>query len=181
LLEVVRSLVDGQDVRAMTKRPQVLFTPPNATSWTVPHKIWHLDMPRLGGSSLPGVQMFSFLDTVAPGSGGTLVVAGSHRLLNDRGRISSKKAKGLLKREPYFRDLLKPREGERQHFLEEPGHVGDVVLQVVELCGEPGDVFLMDMRVLHTLAPNASRAPRLMVTQRFVPESIIDEIWTVEP
>jgi ectoine hydroxylase-related dioxygenase (phytanoyl-CoA dioxygenase family) len=138
-------------------------------------------MPRLGGSSLPGVQMFSFLDTVAPGSGGTLVVTGSHRLLNDRGRIRSKKAKGLLKREPYFRDLLKPGEGERKHFLEEPGHVGDIELRVVELCGDPGDVFLMDMRVLHTLAPNASRAPRLMVTQRFVLDSIVDEIWPVSP
>jgi ectoine hydroxylase-related dioxygenase (phytanoyl-CoA dioxygenase family) len=125
--------------------------------------------------------MLSFLDTVAPGCGGTLVVAGSHRLLNDRGRISSEKAKGLLKREPSFRDLLKPGEGGRQHFLEEPGHVGDVELQVVELCGEPGDVFLMDMRVLHTLAPNALRAPRLRVTQRFALDSIVDEIRPVSP
>ena len=180
LLEAVRALVDGQDVHAMTDRPQVLFTPPNATHWKVPHRVWHLDMPRSGEVGLPGVQMFSFLDTVAPGSGGTLVVAGSHRLLNDRGRISSKKVKALLKREPYFRNLLMPREGDRRHFLEEPGHVGDVELQVVELHGETGDVFLMDMRALHTLAPNASRVPRLMVTQRFLLESICDEMTAVD-
>jgi hypothetical protein len=52
---------------------------------------------------------------------------------------------------------------------------------VVELCGEGGDVFLMDMRLLHTLAPNASRVPRLMATQRFVLDSIVERIWPAEP
>ena len=167
LLDVVKVLVGGRAVRTLPDWPQVLCTPPNATSWTVPHKVWHLDVPRLGEVGLPGVQMFSFLNTVAPGAGGTLVVAGSHRLLNDDGRISSKDVKKRLKREPYFRELLKPGERDRQHFLDESGRVGDVELQVVELHGEPGDVFLTDLRLLHTLAPNVSRVPRLMVTQRF--------------
>ena len=30
------------------------------------------------------------------------------------------------------------------------------------------DVYLTDLRLLHTLAPNATARPRLMVTQRFV-------------
>jgi ectoine hydroxylase-related dioxygenase (phytanoyl-CoA dioxygenase family) len=181
LLEAVNLLVGGRAVRPMTNRPQVLFTPPNAASWTVPHKIWHLDVPRLGGVGLPGVQMFSFLNTVAPGTGGTLVVAGSHRLLNDGGRISSKDVKRRLRREAYFGELLKPGEGDRQRFLDEPGRVGDVELQVVELHGEPGDVFLTDLRLLHTLAPNASRVPRLMVTQRFLLESALDAMTDVDP
>jgi hypothetical protein len=180
LLEAVKLLVGGRAVRPRTDRPQVLCTPPNATSWTVPHKIWHLDVPRLGKIGLPGVQMFSFLNTVTPGAGGTLVVAGSHRLLNDDGRIRSKEVKKRLRREPYFRELLKPREGDRRRFLEEPGRVGDVELQVVELHGEPGDVFLTDLRLLHTLAPNASRVPRLMVTQRFYLESLLDGMTEVD-
>ena len=174
LLEAVKLLVGGRAVRTLTDRPQVLCTPPNATSWTVPHKVWHLDVPRLGTVGLPGVQMFSFLNTVAPGGGGTLVVAGSHRLLNDDGRIRSKDVKKRLRREPYFRELLKPRESDRRHFLDRPGRVGDVELQVVELHGEPGDIFLTDLRLLHTVGPNMSRVPRLMVTQRFFLEFLLD-------
>ena len=34
----------------------------------------------------------------------------------------------------------------------------------------PGDLWLMDMRALHTAAPNASEAPRLMMTWRFLRE-----------
>jgi hypothetical protein len=180
LLKVVNLLVDGQTVRPRTDRPQVLFMSPNATAWTVPHKIWHLDVPRLGEVGLPGVQIFSFLNPVAPGAGGTLVVAGLHRLLNDRGRISSRNVKRSLRREPYFRDLFNPRQSDRQRLLEETGHVGDVELQVVELHGEPGDVFLMDLRLLHTLAPNASRVPRLMVTQRFYLKSVLDRMTELD-
>jgi hypothetical protein len=46
--------------------------------------------------------------------------------------------------------------------------------------GEPGDVFLMDMRMLHTLAPNAAHVPRMMVTQRFVLEALRDDIFRAE-
>ena len=156
----------------MTDSPQLLFTLPNAESWTVPHSIWHLDLPRLPDSGLPGVQMFAFLDTVAPGGGGTLVVTGSHRLLNEGRRISSKQLKKRLKREPYFRDLMSRGFADRHRFIRERSRLGDVELQVVELHGEPGDVFLMALRILHTLAPNAARVPRIMVTQRFLLESL---------
>ena len=37
------------------------------------------------------------------------------------------------------------------------GHVGDVELQVVEMIGEPGDAYFMDLRVLHTYAHNRVR------------------------
>jgi len=179
--EAIAALVDGQSVSALPNRPQLLFTPPNASSWVVPHKVWHLDVPRLGEVGLPGVQIFTFVDSVPPGAGATLVVAGSHRLLNDRGRIRSKDVKARLKHEPYFRALLSPSGGDRRHFLDEPGHVGDVELQVVELCGEPGDVYLTDLRLLHTLAPNTSSSPRLMMTQRFFVQATLGQIMGLDP
>jgi hypothetical protein len=180
LLDAVNQLVDGRAVQPARSHPQLLFTPPGGSAWTVPHKVWHLDVPRLGEVGLPGVQMFSFLDTVAPGAGGTLLVAGSHRLLNDRGRIRSKDVKSRLKQEPYFRELFHPREGDPYRLLAEPGHVGDVELQVVELHGDPGDVYLTDLRLLHTLAPNASRTPRLMVTQRYFLQSLLARLMRAE-
>ena len=156
-----------------SKHPQILFTPPNADTWTVPGSIWHVDLPRLGELGPPGVQMFSFLDTVEPGGGGTLVVAGSHRLVNDSGRVRSKDVKKRLSKTPFFRCLLRGEPEERARLLEERGSVGEVELQVVELCGEPGDVYFTDLRLLHTLAPNASARPRLMVTQRFFVDRVI--------
>ena len=62
----------------------------------------------------------------------------------------------------------------------EPGHVGDVDLRVVEVYGEPGNVLPIEMCLFHTLAPNASRVPRLMVTQRVVFESVMDALCGVE-
>lgn len=179
--EAIDSLVDGQSVCTLPNRPQLLYTPHNASTWVVPHKVWHLDVPRLGEVGRPGVQMFTFVDSVPPGAGATLVVAGSHRLLNDRGRVRSKDVKARLKQEPYFRDLLNPSGGDRRHFLEKPGRVGDVELQVVELWGEPGDVYLTDLRLLHTLAPNTSSSPRLMMTQRFFLESLMGQLVGLDP
>jgi len=160
-------LAGGQELDEPLDRPQILYTPPDADQWTVPHTIWHLDVPRLGEIGLVGVQMFAFLDRVEPGGGGTVVVAGSHRLLNDQGKIRSKDVKKKLAREPYFKDLMNGALPNRDRLTQEIGRVGDVELQVFELCGEPGDVFFSDLRILHSLAPNARATPRLMVTHRF--------------
>ena len=148
--------------------PALLLTLPNAETWTVPHGIWHLDLPRLPRPGIPGLQAFAFLDAVPPGGGGTLVVRGSHRLLNDRGFARSKQVKRLLKREPWFAALMGRGETDRRRFLDAPAEVRGVPVQVVELHGEPGDVVLTDLRLLHTIAPNAGMAPRLMATQRYL-------------
>jgi len=177
LLAVIRALLDGQPVVPMVDAPQVLFTLPNAPCWTVPHCNWHLDMPRLPDRCVPGIQLFAFLDTVAPGGGGTLVVAGSHRLLNTGNRISSKDVKRQLRREAYFRDLMSAQCADRARFLHDPGHAGDVELQVVELHGHPGDLFLMDMRLLHSVAPNAARVPRIMLAHRFLLPSTWEAVF----
>lgn len=175
--EAVSVLVDGRSFFAGMDRPQLLFTLPTVQRWAVPHSVWHLDLPRLPDGGTPGVQMFTFLDTVAPGGGGTLLVAGSHRLLNTGEHIRSKDVKRRLKRETYFRDLMSRHVTDRARFLDEPARIGDVELKVVELHGEPGDVYLVDMRMLHTLAPNASQMPRMMLTQRFLLDMLRDTIY----
>jgi hypothetical protein len=56
------------------------------------------------------------------------------------------------------------------------GRAGEAEIEVVELTGQPGDVWLMDMRVLHTVAPNVRSTPRVMLTQRFAPRSTLGQI-----
>ena len=173
-------LAGGQTLSEIVDRPQILFSPPDASIWTVPHKIWHLDIPRLGAVGLVGVQMFTFLDKVEAGGGGTVVVAGSHRLLNDEGRIRSKDVKRRLSKEAYFQDLFNGALPDRERFVDEIGHVEDVPLQVVEFTGEPGDVYFSDLRVLHSLASNVRNAPRLMLTQRFFATEEIGALYAGE-
>ena len=168
-------------------RPQLLFTPPGARHWFVPNTIWHVDVPRLGEAGAPGVQIFILLDDIPPGGGATLVLAGSHRLLNDRVR-RSRDVKKSLKRRPYFQHLMGPRPQDRDpsdgthtdpdsaRLLNQPGHDGDIPLQVVEMDGHAGDAYITDLRLLHTVAPNASPRPRLMATQRLPYPDIVDKL-----
>src|SRR6266404_129876 len=64
LLGAVDALLDGHPFdRELFKRPQVLFSLPNTHTWIVPAG-WHVDAPRLPSGRRPGVQLFTFLDTV---------------------------------------------------------------------------------------------------------------------
>ena len=166
LREAVQTLL-GERSLATLGAPSLLFTLPNAHSWTVPRSIWHVDLPRLPLRGIPGIQAFVFLEDVAPGGGGTLVVTGSQRLLNERGFLRSKQLKRALKREPWFRDLFGDAGEDRLRFMCR-ARLGEVEVQVVELHGKAGDVALTDLRLLHTLAPNAAAVPRMMATQRYL-------------
>jgi len=179
LVSAVGALLDGCVVdRTMAGRPQILFTLPNSDLWTVPSS-WHVDYPRLASGRRLGVQLFAFLDTVERRGGGTLVIAGSHRLLNDGRFIRSRQLKPLLGREAFFRELYAKAPvslQDRARLLGRVGTVGGVALEVVELIGSPGDAYLTDLRLLHSGAPNTAHHPRIMVTHRFVRADIVAEL-----
>ncbi len=179
--DCVEELMAGRDLATINDYPvQLLVTFPDADSWAVPAKMWHLDIPRLANDDmLPGVQPFLFLDDVAPGGGGTLVVAGSHRLLvgTDR-RIPSADVKGALgARYEWFAALMDKGYADRDRFLRPAKVERDVSVQVVELTGKPGDVVLMDMRALHAPGPNASGQPRLMATARYIDQDLLPALY----
>ena len=179
LVGIVDALLEGSPFdRTVCRRPQVLFTLPNARAWTVPTG-WHVDIPRLASGGRPGVQLFAFLDTVEPRGGGTLVIAGSHRLLNEGRSLRAKDLRRLLCREAFFRELFtETPDGARDRagLLGRTAAVDDVALEVVELTGAPGDAYFMDLRALHTSAPNAAGHPRIMATHRFVRADLVQEL-----
>jgi hypothetical protein len=181
LLSAVEALLGGHGFdRSVFRRPQVLFTLPNAdaSTWTVPTH-WHVDVPRLASGRRPGVQVFAFLDTVESRGGGTLVVTGSHRLLNDGRFLRVKDLRDRLCRESFFHELYSEApvtRGDRARLLGQVGAVGDVTLEVMELTGAPGDAWFTDLRVLHTASPNAASYPRMMATHRFVPVDVMREL-----
>ncbi len=157
------------DAVAERSRALLLLTLPSSAPppWRVPHNVWHTDCPRLPGGGVPGIILLAFVDAVRPTGGGTVVLAGSHRLLatTERG-LSSRQLKKSLKRHAFFRTLFSKAHAEsadRDRELQEPHCVDGVHVEVVELTGEPGDAVLLDGRILHTLAPNCRMEPRLMV------------------
>jgi hypothetical protein len=178
LVTVVDALLDGRahERPGSNRRPQVLFSLPNAETWTAPSG-WHSDVPRLASGQGAGVQLFACLATVDPGGGGTLAIAGSHRLANTGRPMTPSDVNQHLRREPFFADLMAlyaPPGG--REVVGRTGTVGDAPLRVVEMTGAPGDVWLMDLRVLHTAAPNIAERPRVMLTYRYVRSDLLDEI-----
>jgi ectoine hydroxylase-related dioxygenase (phytanoyl-CoA dioxygenase family) len=165
LIETAQALL-GDVVRPLPPGQQILFTLPGNALWSVPNDVWHVDVPRFGTLDSPGLQMFTFIDSVGPKAGATLVLAGSHRLLNNSHVIRSKELKRLLRRDQYFQWLFDQKRDSISKLDETRGTVDNVVLQVHELTGQVGDVYFMDLRTLHTPAPNCSDTARLMLTCR---------------
>ena len=176
VLDYARELVSGDEIELSSPIAQFLFTAPRSYvlnhdgqwdgKWEVPRSIWHLDMPRSAVIGAPGPEMFTFVNKVEPKGGGTLVLAGSHRLLNDVEYLSSKNVKKRLKRHTYFRELTGKDDDDRSRFMEEVGNIDGVPVKVVELTGGPGDVYFVDLRLLHSIGANTSDQPRMMIAQR---------------
>ena len=144
------------------------------TDWNVPHAGWHLDLPATALDRVPGLRVFTFLDRVEERGGGTAVVLGSHRLVADlvreagAGHLPSRRVRETLRRcEPWIDALFSPGESHERlrRFSERDTLVRGIPLRVAELVGEPGDVVLMDLRVLHALTPNARPQPRMVLGQ----------------
>lgn len=177
---VVNDILDHADLDTeFFKRPQILVTLPNAGEWFMPHDGWHVDIPRLASGRRAGVQMFILLDEVKPQGGGTLVVAGSHQLLNNDVFVRSRDVTKLLRQEPFFHKLMSAPDSNAGGLAVTDNSVQSTQtadLEIVELTGSPGDAYCMDMRAIHSGAPNMSGQPRMMATHRFLRADVASEI-----
>jgi hypothetical protein len=159
-------------------QPLVCF--PGQHRWDVPHQHWHLDLPgHPERFRLTIGRLFLILAPLAPRGGGTLVATGSHRLIEalsqqaDAELSSSAMRKHLKSEHRWFADLMSPtRDFDRsERFMAQPTQIHGVPVQVEEMTGEPGDVFLMHPAALHAGAPNARDEPRLVLTQFVYPKA----------
>lgn len=127
---------------------KLLISLPDQGNWTFEGLGWHRDISKSSMGQVPGIQAFFLLDNLSSHGGGTLALARSHRL-NGPSR-SKQNIEGLLRNSPPSKIVV---EG--------------VELSILEMSGEMGDVYLMDMRLLHTPSVNATSNVRLMATARF--------------
>jgi ectoine hydroxylase-related dioxygenase (phytanoyl-CoA dioxygenase family) len=152
--------------------PLVTF-PEADRQWAIPATGWHVDSHQWSTGQTPGLVAFTFLDEVRHRGGGTLVMPGSHRVtwqLCQRagGFMSTAEMKSVLAGEhTWFAELWREPvtdSAQLRRYLDDGAVVDGTHVRVAELCGQPGDVVLMNQRVLHVTAPNAGTIPRMMLS-----------------
>lgn len=142
----VAALAGSQPVTAQGE--QLLLSLARQGAWSLAQLNWHVDVAsRPDPDEVPGIQAFYLIDDVVPQGGATLALARSHRL--------APQAAGAL------RSTLKSSGADLAPALAASGTA------LVEMCGKAGDMFLMDMRTLHSPSVNASKHIRMMATTRF--------------
>jgi Phytanoyl-CoA dioxygenase (PhyH) len=137
-----------------------------------PRPPWHLDIGGLERlDPLPILRAFTFLEPALPRGGGTLCVAGSHRLALDIERAQGRPVRSAGVREqlrrdhPWFADLLAACSAQVSEIIGAEAQVGGHDVQLEEMTGAPGDLIVMHPAILHGTGHNALDRPRMMLTE----------------
>jgi hypothetical protein len=146
--------------------------PESRSRWEVPCSNWHLDFPAAPSrSGLDGVRIFTCLAELPAGGGGTVFVAGSHKLIHSLARegpqVRSAEARmRLIRAHPWVKALCSRDEklDRVRRFMSEGTTIDGVEVRVVEIIGEAGDVVLVHPMMLHAPALNCSPVPRFVLS-----------------
>ena len=158
--------------RPEVPRAQVLLTFPTPGPWVMP-AAWHMDCGFEAPTwPVPAVKIFSFFDDVDAEGGGTLVLAGSHRLV-ERYAPTLPPATGgnrvqwdrFMRQDPWLDRLRRggTAAAPARELLEEQHDVDGVPVRAIELTGRPGDVVVTHLHVFHCSAANVCPRPRQML------------------
>ncbi len=161
---------------------QILFGFPDTApgDWKVPSRLWHMDAPFFPRVSPPrAIKLFSVVEPLPPCSGATLVLAGTPDLQAAYARDASDEERAgdkqnwhrfLHQTDPWLARFLKADDAsDRNTFLTQAHVVDGQPLDLRELGGDPGDVHVCHINLFHSVAPNASLQPRMMVTHAIRP------------
>jgi ectoine hydroxylase-related dioxygenase (phytanoyl-CoA dioxygenase family) len=174
LLAAIDAILETQAYEKPKRWGAIFVAFPTEAEWGVPASGWHADANYASQLWPPkGVQTHTLFGDIAPRSGATQILSGSHRLIHKwfkdhpppAGSRSADMRKSL-QRHPYVRDLHTEgnRESRIDRFMNRVEEVDGILLQVVENMGAAGDVILLHPLTLHVAAPNNGVAPRFLLS-----------------
>jgi hypothetical protein len=174
LLGAIDAVLETQDYERPTRWGAIFVAFPTEEEWGVPASGWHIDANYASPLWPPkGVQTHALFGDIAPRSGATQILSGSHRLIHQWFRANPPPAgahsadmRRSLQAHPYIRELHT--EGSRNdriaRFMGRVEEVDGIPLQVIENTGAAGDVILLHPLTLHVAAPNNGAAPRFLLS-----------------
>ena len=174
VLAAINTILDGRSYPPPENWGAFFIAFPGNAEWEVPVSGWHADAKYTSALWPPGgVKTHALFGDIAPRSGATLIVSGSHRLVHKwfsdnppppaaRGADMRK----LLREHPYIRDLHTAGDANERiaRFMGNVEEVDGIPLRVVENTGAAGDVILLHPLVLHVAAPNSGTQPRFLLS-----------------
>lgn len=155
------------DPRLRVGKEQILYlTFPNLNRdpkrWRVPWAGWHNDFTGDGTGRTRAYLGFVLLNDVEAGGGNLLVLTGSHRLAEVIApQHASAIMKQLSRKSPVLERLWDRKEGAPGALVGECCTVDDVELQILEMTGNAGDLFLLNGSLLHAPTANERTEARL--------------------
>lgn len=174
LLAAIDAILGTQDYLKPKRWGAIFVAFPTDVEWGVPVGGWHIDAHYASQLWPPkGVQTHALFGDIAPRSGASLILSGSHRLIHTwftdhppSAGARSADMRTSLRRHPYVRDLHAEgsREDRIDRFMNHVEEVDGIPLRVVENTGAAGDVILLHPLTLHVAAPNNGVAPRFLLS-----------------
>jgi ectoine hydroxylase-related dioxygenase (phytanoyl-CoA dioxygenase family) len=174
LLAAIDAILETEVYEKPKRWGAVFVAFPTKDEWEIPSRGWHVDANYASQLSPPkGVQTHALFGDIAPRSGASQILSGSHRLIHKwfkdhpppAGARSADMRKSLQSH-PYIRDLHT--EGDREsridRFMNRVEEVDGIPLQVIENTGAAGDIILLHPLTLHVAAPNNGVAPRFLLS-----------------
>lgn len=172
---VIDDLLGADNWRPPRDWGRALVTFPEPGPWDVPTGLWHWDSDcDWHVPALNALFVVSFVGSVAPRGGGTLILSGSPRLLMRHEAMltpQQRRASAGARRDLFYRThpWLMALAGKAPSppdriaaFMEAEMEIDGVPARVVELTGEPGDMVFCHPAIVHSVAPNRGDRPRFM-------------------
>lgn len=160
----IASLIDPKLRLGSEQVPYITFpnSNHNLERWRVPWAGWHNDFSGDGTGKTRYYLGFVLLSDVEAGGGNVVLLAGSHRLDEVIAPHHASAIMKQLRRKSTVLDRLWDRnEGAPGALVGERCTVEGVELQVLEMTGNVGDVFILDGSLLHAATANERPDTRL--------------------
>ncbi len=147
-------------------------TPPGSRP-QLPRGTWHWD-GRMDLTPAPSLALFTLVERLGPGEGGTYHVAGSHHLVRDlfaglapgqRSAPSKTQRRRFQERHPWFHQLQQPASDHQplvDRLLGEGLEVDGQLLRIHDVAGEAGDVVIVPGFTIHSAPAFIGPRPRVV-------------------